>query len=33
MKQRTDDPYRETDGIDANAPRFNQAAIGSLALG
>src|SRR3954467_2647350 len=33
MKQlRTADPYRELDGIDANAPRFNQAVIGSLAL-
>src|SRR3954451_18096170 len=33
MKQlRTADPYRDLDGIDANAPRFNQAVIGSLAL-
>src|SRR4029453_15794794 len=33
MKQpRTADPYRELDVIDANAPRFNQAVIGSLAL-
>jgi hypothetical protein len=32
MKHRTADPYRETDVIDANAPRFNQAVIGSLAL-
>lgn len=30
--QRTADPYRETDVIDARAPRFNQATIGSLAL-
>src|SRR4051794_19885039 len=29
---RTADPYRDLDGIDANAPRFNQAVIGSLAL-
>jgi hypothetical protein len=33
MKQlRTADPYRDLDVIDANAPRFNQAVIGSLAL-
>lgn len=32
MKQRTVDPYRQTDVIDARAPRANQAAIGSLAL-
>ena len=33
MKQaRTVDPYRDLDVIDANAPRFNQAVIGSLAL-
>src|SRR3954452_22196724 len=33
MKQlRTADPYRNLDVIDANAPRFNQAVIGSLAL-
>jgi len=33
MKQpRTTDPYRDLDVIDANAPRFNQAVIGSLAL-
>jgi hypothetical protein len=33
MKQpRTVDPYRNLDVIDANAPRFNQAVIGSLAL-
>src|SRR6187402_2907379 len=33
MKQpRSADPYRELDVIDANAPRFNQAVIGSLAL-
>jgi hypothetical protein len=29
---RTADPYRDLDVIDANAPRFNQAVIGSLAL-
>jgi thiol-disulfide isomerase/thioredoxin len=29
---RTADPYRDTDVIDSRAPRFNQAAIGSLAL-
>jgi thiol-disulfide isomerase/thioredoxin len=29
---RTADPYRDTDVIDARAPRFNQAVIGSLAL-
>src|SRR3954470_19449306 len=33
MKQlRTAEPYRNLDVIDANAPRFNQAVIGSLAL-
>jgi hypothetical protein len=33
MKQpRSADPYRDLDIIDANAPRFNQAVIGSLAL-
>ena len=33
MKQlRTADPYRDLDVIDANAPRFNQAVIGSLGL-
>src|SRR5512144_451159 len=33
MKQlRTADPYHDLDVIDANAPRFNQAVIGSLAL-
>jgi Domain of unknown function (DUF4395) len=33
MKQlRTADPYRDLDVIDANAPRFNQAVIGALAL-
>jgi hypothetical protein len=33
MKQlRTADPYRDLDVIDANAPRFNQAVIGFLAL-
>jgi hypothetical protein len=29
---RTADPYRDTDVIDARAPRFNQAVIGSLAV-
>jgi hypothetical protein len=29
---RTADPYRDTDVIDARAPRFNQAVIGVLAL-
>jgi len=32
MAQRTADPYRDTDVIDAQAPRTNQAIIGSLAL-
>ena len=32
MKQRTADPYRDLDVIDARAPRFLQATIGSLAL-
>jgi hypothetical protein len=32
MKQRTADPYRDLDVIDARGPRFNQAVIGSLAL-
>jgi hypothetical protein len=33
MKQLgTADPYRDLDVIDANAPRFNQAVIGALAL-
>jgi hypothetical protein len=33
MKQpRAADPYRDLDVIDANAPRFNQAVIGSLTL-
>jgi Domain of unknown function (DUF4395) len=32
MKQRTADPYRDLDVIDARGPRFNQAAIGILAL-
>jgi thiol-disulfide isomerase/thioredoxin len=32
MKQRTADPYRDLDVIDARAPRFNQAVVGSLAL-
>jgi hypothetical protein len=32
MKQRTADPYTDVDVIDARAPRFNQAVIGSLAL-
>jgi hypothetical protein len=31
-RQRTVDPYRETDVIDARAPRFNQTVIGTLAL-
>ena len=32
MTVRRADPYRDTDVIDARAPRFNQAVIGSLAL-
>ena len=32
MKERTADPYRDLDVIDARAPRFNQATIGALAL-
>ncbi len=32
MLARTADPYRDTDVIDARAPRFNQATIGLLAL-
>jgi hypothetical protein len=32
MKQRTADPYGDTDVIDARAPRTNQAFIGTLAL-
>ncbi len=32
MKQRTADPYRDTDVIDARAPRVNQATIGSFAV-
>ena len=32
MKQRTADPYRDLEVIDARAPRFNQAVIGTLAL-
>ena len=32
MKQRTADPYRDLDVIDARAPRFLQATIGILAL-
>lgn len=32
MKQRLADPYNDLDVIDARAPRFNQATIGSLAL-
>jgi hypothetical protein len=32
MKQRTADPYLDLDVIDARAPRFLQATIGSLAL-
>lgn len=31
-RQRTADPYRDTDVIDARAPRFNQTVIGALAL-
>ncbi|MFN8188119.1 MAG: DUF4395 family protein [Gaiellales bacterium] len=31
-RARSADPYRDTDVIDARAPRVNQAAIGSLAL-
>jgi hypothetical protein len=31
-RMRMADPYRDTDVIDARAPRFNQAVIGSLAL-
>jgi hypothetical protein len=31
-RPRTVDPYRDLDVIDANAPRFNQAVIGTLAL-
>lgn len=30
--QRTADPYRDTDVIDARAPRFNQVVIGTLSL-
>ncbi|MGH3029585.1 MAG: DUF4395 domain-containing protein, partial [Gaiellaceae bacterium] len=32
MKHYSADPYRDLDVIDARAPRFNQAVIGSLAL-
>jgi Domain of unknown function (DUF4395) len=32
MKQPLADPYRDTDVIDSRAPRFNQTAIGTLAL-
>ena len=32
MNERTADPYRDTDVIDARAPRVNQATIGSLAV-
>lgn len=32
MKQRSADPYRDLEVIDAHAPRFNQAVIGTLAL-
>jgi uncharacterized protein DUF4395 len=32
MTQRLADPYRDTDVIDSRAPRFNQTAIGMLAL-
>jgi hypothetical protein len=31
-RQRTADPYRDLDVIDARAPRFNQATVGLLAL-
>ncbi len=31
-KPRTADPYRDTDVIDARAPRFNQATVGLLSL-
>jgi hypothetical protein len=30
---RTADPWRDTDVIDARAPRFNQAVVGIVALG
>jgi hypothetical protein len=32
MSPRTADPYRDTDVIDARAPRTNQAVVGTLAL-
>jgi hypothetical protein len=32
-RERTADPYRDLDVIDARAPRFNQAAVGLLATG
>jgi thiol-disulfide isomerase/thioredoxin len=32
VKQRSADPYRDLDVIDARAPRFNQTVIGALAL-
>ena len=32
MPERRADPYRDLDVIDARAPRFNQAAVGTLAL-
>jgi thiol-disulfide isomerase/thioredoxin len=32
VKQRSADPYRDLDVIDARAPRFNQAVVGTLAL-
>ena len=32
MASRTAHPYRDTDVIDARAPRFNQATVGTLAL-
>lgn len=31
-RQRTADPYRDTDVIDARAPRFNQAVVGLVSL-
>lgn len=31
-RTRTADPYRDTDVIDARAPRFNQAFVGSISL-
>ena len=32
MAERTADPYRDLDVIDAHAPRANQAVIGAVAL-